>query len=109
MTQNERDLVMQEFRTGAIRILVTSSSHSRGIDVHHVGLIINYDLPGSDVTEFVHRAGRTARYGRHGVILSFVADADNSAMKNIERDCSLNIPTIDIDYLRGKSVDALAQ
>lgn len=65
LTQPERDKIMKEFRAGATRILLTTDLLSRGIDVYQVSIVINYDLPLQKET-YIHRIGRSGRYGRKG-------------------------------------------
>ena len=75
LPQGERNAVMQRFRSGALRLLVSTNLTSRGIDVPTVENVINYDIPES-VEEYVHRIGRTARMGREGTALTFVSEWD---------------------------------
>ncbi len=84
MTQKERDAVMAEFRSGASRVLITTDVWGRGIDVQQVSLVINYDLPTS--REFyIHRIGRSGRFGRKGVAINFVTDEDVPILRDIEQ------------------------
>jgi ATP-dependent RNA helicase len=66
MPQKERDAIMQEFRQGTSRVLITTDIWARGIDVQQVSLVINYDLPGNR-ENYIHRIGRSGRFGRKGV------------------------------------------
>ncbi|MDE2837982.1 MAG: DEAD/DEAH box helicase [Chloroflexota bacterium] len=75
LPQGERNAVMQRFRSGALKLLVSTNLTSRGIDVPTVANVINYDIPES-VEEYVHRIGRTARMGREGTALTFVSEWD---------------------------------
>ena len=75
LPQGERNGVMQDFRDGKLKLLVSTNLTSRGIDVPTVENVINYDIPES-VEEYVHRIGRTARMGREGVALTFVSEWD---------------------------------
>lgn len=68
MDQEERDRVMMEFRLGASRVLVTTDLLARGIDVYQVSLVINYDIPTKKET-YIHRIGRSGRFGRKGFLL----------------------------------------
>ena len=63
MQQEERDMVMKEFREGSSRVLITTDLLARGIDVQQVSLVINYDLP-SNRENYIHRIGRSGRFGR---------------------------------------------
>ncbi|GFE55085.1 eukaryotic initiation factor 4A [Babesia ovis] len=83
MSQNERDLIMREFRSGSTRVLITTDLLARGIDVQQVSLVINYDLPMSP-DNYIHRIGRSGRFGRKGVAINFLTPMDVECMKNIE-------------------------
>ncbi len=65
LNQIERDSVMKAFRSGATRVLITTDLLSRGIDVYQVSIVINYDLPSQKET-YIHRIGRSGRFGRKG-------------------------------------------
>jgi len=83
MTQNDRDIVMREFRKGETRVLITTDLLARGIDVQQVSLVINYDLP-RDKESYIHRIGRTGRYGRKGWAINFVMHSDSRNLQDIE-------------------------
>lgn len=84
LDQKERDLVMREFRSGSSRVLISTDLLARGIDVQQVSLVINYDLP-QNMENYLHRIGRSGRFGRKGVAINFVTNSDVRAMKDIER------------------------
>merc|ERR1711881_765598 len=84
MEQKERDIIMREFRSGSARVLVTTDLLARGIDVQQVSLVINYDLP-PDHANYIHRVGRSGRFGRKGVAINFLTTNDVRAMSEIER------------------------
>ena len=67
MPQSERDAIMGEFRGGTSRVLITTDVWARGLDVSQVSLVINYDLPNNREL-YIHRIGRSGRYGRKGVV-----------------------------------------
>ncbi|KAF7328188.1 ATP-dependent RNA helicase eIF4A [Mycena venus] len=90
MEQNQRDLVMKEYRTGSTRALITSELLGHGIDVGHVSLVINYDLPTNRET-YIHRIGRGGRFGRKGVAFNFVAANDVTMLRDIEEFYSTRI------------------
>ena len=71
MDQNTRDVIMREFRSGSSRVLITTDLLARGIDVQQVSLVINYDLP-TQPENYLHRIGRSGRFGRKGVAINFV-------------------------------------
>jgi len=84
LDQKERDLVMREFRSGSSRVLISTDLLARGIDVQQVSLVINYDLP-QNMENYLHRIGRSGRFGRKGVAINFVTNNDVRAMKDIEK------------------------
>jgi translation initiation factor 4A len=84
LDQKERDLIMREFRSGSSRVLISTDLLARGIDVQQVSLVINFDLP-QNMENYLHRIGRSGRFGRKGVAISFVTNNDVRSMKDIER------------------------
>ena len=87
MKQEQRDRVMQGFRTGKTEILVATDVAARGIDVDEVEAVFNYDLPQDD-EYYVHRIGRTGRAGR---AFSFVSGKEVYKLKEIQRYCKTKI------------------
>ncbi|XP_037089873.1 eukaryotic initiation factor 4A-I-like [Pollicipes pollicipes] len=83
MDQKQREMIMKEFRSGSSRVLITTDLLARGIDVQQVSLVINYDLP-TNRENYIHRIGRSGRFGRKGVAINFVTEADSRALKDIE-------------------------
>lgn len=83
LMQNKRERVMRGFRTGKIHVLVATDLASRGIDVHEVSHVINYDIP-EDPEVYVHRVGRTARMGATGRAFTFVSHGQGQLQTNIE-------------------------
>lgn len=81
--QKERDVILSEFRTGSSRVLITTDLLARGIDVQQVSLVINYDLP-RNLENYIHRIGRSGRFGRKGVAINFITKEDESALRNLE-------------------------
>ena len=76
MPQRERNAVMDGFREGRVKLLVSTNLTARGIDVPTVENVVNYDIPET-VEEYVHRIGRTARMGRPGTAITFFAEWDS--------------------------------
>jgi ATP-dependent RNA helicase DDX19/DBP5 len=75
----ERDTTIDDFREGRSKVLITTNVIARGIDIAQVNLVINYDIPLNaehkpDVETYLHRIGRTGRFGRKGVSINFVHD-----------------------------------
>jgi len=79
-----RNVILSEFRTGSSRILITTDLLARGIDVHGVSLVINYDLP-RNFEKYIHRIGRSGRFGRKGVAINLISTDDATRLKEIER------------------------
>lgn len=90
LKQEQRDRVMQRFRSGKTEILVATDVAARGIDVDEVEAVFNYDLPQDD-EYYVHRIGRTGRAGRVGRAFSFVAGKEVYKLKEIQRYCKTKI------------------
>jgi len=84
MPQKERDEIMAEFRGGKSRVLIATDVWGRGIDVQQVSLVINYDLPNSREL-YIHRIGRSGRFGRKGVAINFVTNEDIKILRDIEQ------------------------
>ncbi|KAF8821771.1 putative eukaryotic initiation factor-4A [Cardiosporidium cionae] len=101
MEQKDRELIMREFRSGSSRVLITTDLLARGIDVQQVSLVINYDLPNS-LENYLHRIGRSGRFGRKGVAINFVTANDYEDIKKIERHFNTQIEEMPMevaDYL----------
>ena len=90
MDQNTRDIIMREFRSGSSRVLITTDLLARGIDVQQVSLVINYDLPNNR-ENYIHRIGRSGRFGRKGVAINFVKEEDVRILRDIEQYYSTQI------------------
>lgn len=90
MKQEERDKIMGEFRLGNSRVLISTDVWARGIDVQQVSLVINYDMP-SDKENYVHRIGRSGRFGRKGVAINFVTAEDEDGVADLEKYYSIKI------------------
>ena len=84
LSQNARERVMRNFRSGAAPILVATNVAARGLDVEGIGQVINYDLPDSEQL-FTHRVGRTGRMGRSGEAITFITSDEERKWREIER------------------------
>ncbi|KAI1724011.1 DEAD/DEAH box helicase domain-containing protein [Ditylenchus destructor] len=84
MSQVDRNMVMKEFRSGSSRVLISTDLLARGIDVQQVSVVINYDLP-SNRENYLHRIGRSGRFGRKGFAINFVTSNDAATLKDIEK------------------------
>lgn len=101
MDQASRDSVMEEFRSGSSRVLIATDIWGRGIDVQQVSLVICYDLP-TNRELYIHRIGRSGRFGRKGLAINFVRDEDVRLLRDIEQFYSTQIeemPTNVSDYM----------
>ena len=90
MPQRERDSIMEEFRDGRSRVLISTDIWARGLDVAQVSLVINYDLPVRREA-YIHRIGRSGRFGKKGVAVNFVKDEDLGALRGLEQYYSTRI------------------
>jgi len=84
MSTMERQEMMKEFRSGSTRVLISTDLLARGIDVQNVSLVINYDLP-RDKENYIHRIGRSGRFGRKGCAINFVTDEEEEMLYGIEK------------------------
>lgn len=92
-SQNARQLALNNFKEGSIRVLVATDIAARGIDIDELSHVINYDLP--EVAEtYVHRIGRTGRAGNTGVAISFCSMEERDLYKSIEKLINKKIPVI---------------
>lgn len=83
MDKVERRANLKKFREGEIGFLIATDLASRGLDIEHVGRVINYHLP-QQLENYIHRVGRTARAGRPGLVINFVTERDQPLMQEIE-------------------------
>jgi len=84
MEQAEREAVMKAFRNTEYRVLITTDIWARGLDVSHISLVINYDIPANREI-YIHRIGRSGRFGKKGVAINFVCDEDIRVLRDIEQ------------------------
>lgn len=96
MPQSERSKIMQEFRAGSTRVLICTNLLARGIDVYQVNLVINYDMP-KDKETYIHRIGRSGRYGRKGNAINFVTPNEKEDLENIQKYYSTSIEMLPSD------------
>lgn len=96
LDQEERQLVMREFRSGSSRVLISTDLLARGIDVQQVSLVINYDIP-QNTESYLHRIGRSGRFGRKGTAINFVTTRDVRALHEIERHYATQIEELPED------------
>jgi translation initiation factor 4A len=90
MDKSEREKVFATFRQGTYRVLISSNITARGIDVQQVSTVINFDVPKC-VHTYLHRIGRSGRWGRKGLAINFITKRDVFTMKKIESYYSISI------------------
>ena len=91
-SQSARQLALDSFKEGKVRILVATDIAARGIDIHNLPFVINFDLPQSP-ENYVHRIGRTGRAGEKGRAISFVCGDDTKIFNAIESLIGMKIPS----------------
>jgi len=98
MAQDDRNKVFHDFKNGDSRCLVSSDLFTRGIDIPSVNVVINFDFPQYSTT-YLHRIGRSGRFGHLGLAINFITDKDKVNMFQIEKDLNTEIQAIpqDID------------
>jgi translation initiation factor 4A len=84
MRFDERTSIMNEFINGSTRILISTDLLARGIDIQQISLVINYELPVQR-ENYIHRIGRSGRFGRKGTAINFIIPEDISKARNIEK------------------------
>ena len=97
MDKSERDKVFHAFRGGSYRVLISSNVTARGIDIQQVSTVINFDIP-KDTSTYLHRIGRSGRWGRKGCAINFVTKRDIFNMRNIEEHFKINIKEMPADF-----------
>jgi len=91
MTQAQRTLVLDGFKTKKVKVLVATDIIARGIDIDKLPVVVNYDLPRSP-NDYIHRVGRTARSGERGVAVSFIGHEDRDHFRLIEKRIQTRLP-----------------
>jgi len=97
MEKTERDIAFSDFRTGKFRVLISSNVTARGIDIQQVSVVINFDI-SKCVHTYLHRIGRSGRWGRKGVGINLITRRDISKMKEIEAHYSCEIQEMPSSY-----------
>jgi len=90
LNQNQRERVLQRYKSGEISTIIATDVAARGIDVDGITLVINYDIP-NDIDSFIHRVGRTGRIGRSGEAWSLVSKDDSAQLSKIIATYNLDI------------------
>jgi translation initiation factor 4A len=101
MDKQTRDRAFNDFTNGKTRVLISTNFTARGIDIQQVSIVINFDLPKC-VHTYLHRIGRSGRWGRKGVGINFITRHDIFKMKEIEQhyDSQINELPADLDFLQ---------
>ena len=99
MDTKDRERSFNEFKVGSCRVLISSNVTARGIDVHQVSTVINFDIP-RDVHTYLHRIGRSGRWGRKGVGINFITRRDIPKLKEFEEyyACQINEMPSNFDF-----------
>ncbi len=84
LDSDERRRILDDFRNGHSRVLITTDLLARGIDVQHVSIVINYDMP-SNLEIYLHRIGRSGRFGRKGLAINFIRNEDVQLLRDTEK------------------------
>jgi len=100
MEKSEREYAFKEFRSGSARVLISSNVTSRGIDIQQVSVVINFDLP-RDIHNYLHRIGRSGRWGRKGTGINFITRRDIIKMKEIESYYATQIDELPANFGEG--------
>jgi superfamily II DNA/RNA helicase len=93
MNAGERKKRMDDFRSGSVRVLISTDLLARGIDVQQVSLVINFELPIQQ-ENYIHRIGRSGRFGRKGVAINIIAGDEVRQIKEIESFYATSIVTL---------------
>ena len=96
---DDRKSIMDEFRSGKIRVLLATDLLARGIDVQQVSVVINYDIP-RDVANYLHRIGRSGRFGRKGIGINFATQESTSYLEAIVEHYKTNIEELPIEFMK---------
>jgi translation initiation factor 4A len=99
MSVDERKARMSEFRSGAVRVMISTDMLARGIDVQQVSLVINYELPVKR-EDYIHRIGRAGRFGRKGVTINLIAPEDKQGKTEIEEHWKITMELLPQDLAR---------
>ena len=97
MSETERRQSHNDIKSGNARVIICTDLFARGIDIQQVGYVINYDIP-SNVHTYIHRIGRSGRWGRKGVGINFVTKRDLYKLKEIEEFYSTHIEEMPMDF-----------
>jgi translation initiation factor 4A len=97
MSTDDRAKEFANFRSGGYRVLISSNITARGIDIQHVSTVINFDIPKCQFT-YLHRIGRSGRWGRKGMSINFVTKQDIGLMRKIEEYYAISIEELPSNF-----------
>jgi translation initiation factor 4A len=97
MDKDERDKAFQNFRSGVFRVLISSDITARGIDIQQVSTVINFDITKCP-HKYLHRIGRSGRWGRKGMAINFITKQDSDTMRRIERHYGIEIQELPASF-----------
>lgn len=97
MKKEEREKAFYEFRKGGYRVLISSNVTARGIDIQQVSTVINFDVPNC-IHNYLHRIGRSGRWGRKGLAINFITRHDILMLKRIESHYKTEIKELPLDF-----------
>jgi superfamily II DNA/RNA helicase len=105
MEKNTREAAFTEFRNGKSRVLISSNVTARGIDIQQVSTVINFDIP-KDIYTYLHRIGRSGRWGRKGTGINFVTRRDIGKLKEIENyySCEIKEMPANLEFIQKNSM-----
>ncbi len=102
-SQSAREAALENFKSGAIKVLIATDIAARGIDVQGVSHVVNFDMP-VDAESYVHRIGRTARAGKDGDAISFCDETEREALSRVQKLIGLKLPVETFVGVAEKSV-----
>lgn len=98
MEKEDRDTAYNDFKNGKYRVLISSNVTARGVDIQQVNTVINFDVCSS-VHTYLHRIGRSGRWGRKGVAINFVTRRDNKIIRDVEQHYNTNIEELPTSFV----------
>jgi translation initiation factor 4A len=99
MEPEERGRRMKDFRSGAVRVMISTDLLARGIDIQQISLVINYEIP-IQRENYIHRIGRSGRFGRKGAAINLVTEEELRAVKELETHYSTTISVLPDDLAK---------
>ena len=100
-TKVERAEIIRNFKKGGAKCLISTDLLARGIDIQQLSLVINYDLPRADnIQAYIHRIGRSGRYGRKGISINLVSEYDKDVQNLISLTFKCPIVPLTEDFIK---------